>query len=263
MSVLDQPVRILLVEDDVLTVQVTHELLKNSVSVVDTVQDGLMAVEHSKKNAYDLIFMDIELPKIDGKEAVRRIREWEKLAGGRHMPIIALTVHADVENKQACIEAGVDAVLSKPISMKIAREVLQAFIPRLEKTPIKSPEKIRSAAEVVEKELESSQHVIDMEVGINIAENLQTAKELLKILVTSAIPKVLESLQTAYAQKDWPAIAEIVHRFYGGVCYCGVPRLKLAVFNLKNYLASGQTALRENLYQQLLAEITALREEYR
>lgn len=254
-------IRVLLVEDDALAAQIGALILKNLGCHVDVVKDGLSAVEHSKKNSYDLVFMDVGLPKIDGKEASRRIREWESLRD-KHTPIIALTAHIDVENKQSCIEAGMDAVLSKPLSKETANDILHAFAPKLATGQKIVGEKSKKNA-TKEKELKLPKNIIDLKLGAEIVGDVDSAKEMLKMLVDFSIPETMEELKKAYAEKDWAMIRKSVHKFYGGVCYCGTPRLKATCLNLKNCLEAGKTELQDELYKRLLTEMKMVISEYR
>lgn len=121
--------RILLVEDNVLAAKVAKVILQDFDCVVDIAINGQLAFEHIKDNNYDLVFMDVGLPDHNGNEVTQKIREWEYLRD-KHTPIIALTAHIEMENKQQCIEAGMDGVLSKPLVKETVIDILNAFIPR-------------------------------------------------------------------------------------------------------------------------------------
>ncbi len=79
---------------------------------------------HSAGLPYDLILMDVRMPGIDGLEATRRIRAAEQASGARRTPIIALTANAFPEHREACLAAGMDGFLSKPLD----REKLAALL---------------------------------------------------------------------------------------------------------------------------------------
>jgi CheY-like chemotaxis protein len=88
-----------------------------------------------EQDAYDVIFMDIHMPKIDGLEATRRIHErWPR----ENRPwIIALTAAATQEDRNKCFEAGMDEYASKPFQIKNLRQVLQAsFVARMPRVPV-------------------------------------------------------------------------------------------------------------------------------
>ncbi len=120
--------RVLLVEDNTIAAQVVSHMIStlgcNKVDVADT---GKMAIQLAKNNVYDLIFMDIGLPDIDGYETTKQIRLNE--LNKNHVPIIALTAHLDEDNKQFVIESGMNAMLSKPLLRDKAKDILNSFIP--------------------------------------------------------------------------------------------------------------------------------------
>ena len=111
---------ILLVEDNELNREIAEEMLKNAGFIVDSVNDGIDAVERMKdldENAYDLILMDIQMPKMDGYTATKEIR---RLSNQRkaNIPIVAMTANAFEEDKKKSMAADMNANLSKPVNIK-------------------------------------------------------------------------------------------------------------------------------------------------
>jgi CheY-like chemotaxis protein len=115
---------LLLAEDDVITRQVLGRMFRRANYKVDFAEDGLEAVEMWAKGAYDLVLMDVQMPRSNGFEATRAIREKERELLC-HTPIIAMTAHA---LKERCHGAGMDAYISKPIdfvkTLKVIDEIL-------------------------------------------------------------------------------------------------------------------------------------------
>jgi PAS domain S-box-containing protein len=107
--------RILLAEDNVINrALVTGILEKRGHSLVHAT-NGREALELANAEPFDLIFMDLQMPEMDGLDVTRRIRELELAKGGRHTPIVAMTAHAMTGDRERCIEAGMDDYLSKPL----------------------------------------------------------------------------------------------------------------------------------------------------
>ena len=86
--------------------------------------DGAEALALAERNAFDLALMDVEMPRVNGLEASEAIREREK-ATGAHLPIIAMTAHAMKGDEQKCLDAGMDAYLSKPIRPDALAEAIR------------------------------------------------------------------------------------------------------------------------------------------
>lgn len=104
--------RLLLVEDNEINRMVVKELLATNGIMVDCAEDGLVALEKINKNQYDIILMDMQMPIMDGIEATRLIRQLENY---QSTPIIALTGNAFNEDRQLCMQAGMNDFLSKPV----------------------------------------------------------------------------------------------------------------------------------------------------
>jgi two-component system sensor histidine kinase/response regulator len=103
--------RILLAEDNVVNQQVAATMLRRRGHTVDIVENGRDALHALQTAEYDVVLMDVQMPEMDGLQATRRIRGMPKY---RNLPIIALTAHALAEERQRCLDAGMNAFLSKP-----------------------------------------------------------------------------------------------------------------------------------------------------
>ncbi len=105
--------RILLAEDNPINLEVALEILEGVGLQVDTAEDGEQALALAEANDYDLILMDIQMPKLDGIAATRAIR---RIAGRENWPILAMTANAYADDRQACIEAGMNGHIAKPVN---------------------------------------------------------------------------------------------------------------------------------------------------
>jgi signal transduction histidine kinase/CheY-like chemotaxis protein len=119
--------RVLLAEDSLVNQKLLVAMLKRQGCDVDAVADGAAAVARVESQpAYDVVFMDMQMPVMDGLEACRRIRAAER-GTERHLPIVALTANAFEEDRRACQDAGMDLFLSKPVRGHQLREILESL----------------------------------------------------------------------------------------------------------------------------------------
>ena len=118
--------RILSVEDNEVNQRFLTRLLEKGGHAVVTAGNGFEAIVAYESGQFDLILMDVQMPLMDGFAAVEEIRQREQ-ATGRRIPIVALTAHAMKGDEERCLEAGMDAYLSKPIQAKELRAVLDRF----------------------------------------------------------------------------------------------------------------------------------------
>jgi len=123
------PIRILLAEDNAINALLTRTLLEAEGHVVDTVEDGLLAVEAMKTSKYDLIFMDMRMPNMDGLEATRKIRAMSNVP--RSLPIIALTANAFDDDRNACFDSGMNDFMTKPVSAEELSEMVRTWTKNL------------------------------------------------------------------------------------------------------------------------------------
>jgi len=122
-----KPLRILLVEDHVVNQKMATLMLEKKGHSVVIANNGLDAVEKHKSRDFDLILMDVQMPEMDGLEATRIIRESEQETGKR-IPIIAMTARAFKRDEEVCLEAGMDAYVSKPISTSHLFETIEGLV---------------------------------------------------------------------------------------------------------------------------------------
>lgn len=136
--------RLLVAEDNPVNQKVAIKMLEKLGYKVDVVSNGKEAVEAVRRQPYTVVLMDCQMPEMDGLEATRTIRTWEQdgrasrsaseqdihstdgqsSAGGGHTPIIAMTANAMEEDRQRCLDAGMDDFVSKPISSLVLAKVL-------------------------------------------------------------------------------------------------------------------------------------------
>jgi signal transduction histidine kinase/CheY-like chemotaxis protein len=121
------PLRVLLAEDSVVNQRLAVALLQKHGHQVTVTDDGQAAVEAVAGGEFDLVLMDVEMPKLDGLEATAAIRRRERESGG-HLPIIAMTAHAMKGDRERCLQAGMDDYVAKPIrAVEMFRKIAEVL----------------------------------------------------------------------------------------------------------------------------------------
>lgn len=121
--------RILVAEDNPVNQKVALRTLEKLGFNADVVGDGQEAIESLQKTPYDLVFMDVQMPILDGLEATRRIRSGEAVVKNAKIPIVAMTAHAMKGDRELCIESGMNDYISKPISSLALTQILERWLP--------------------------------------------------------------------------------------------------------------------------------------
>jgi signal transduction histidine kinase/CheY-like chemotaxis protein len=118
-----QSLRVLVVEDNPVNSRFTQRYLEKRGHAVDVAANGELGVEAFRQKAFDLVLMDVQMPVMDGLQATEAIREWEG-DPERHVPVVGLTAHASAEDRERCLQAGMDGYLTKPVNLPDLDKVL-------------------------------------------------------------------------------------------------------------------------------------------
>jgi PAS domain S-box-containing protein len=122
----DQALRLLVVDDNAVNLELVCTLLEPFDLVIETANDGVEAVEAATRSMFDIILMDVQMPNMDGLTATRRIREAKQMGAAR-TPIIAMTANVLPEQVARCLDAGMDDHLGKPINIHALLEALDRW----------------------------------------------------------------------------------------------------------------------------------------
>jgi two-component system sensor histidine kinase/response regulator len=195
----DQPfverLRVLLVEDNEVNLELAMHLLTRMGHSVFTVRNGRQAVQAVETDQFDLIFMDLQMPEMDGLEATTRIRAMES-AGKPRTPIIALTAHAIKGSRERYMEAGMDDYVTKPVRRKDLAEAIERIMRHTGRWVAPGP---------------SFDHT-------QCLANLDGDEEMFRTLVTlfsETTPGLLARLRTELEAKDAIAVARTAHKLKG------------------------------------------------
>ena len=246
---------ILVVEDNFIAQTVAKNILTPMNCQVDLASSGEEALRLCELHHYDLIFMDIGLGEgIDGYEVTQHIRSKHK--NTPHIPIIALTAHGADESKQRCIEAGMDAVLTKPLTQAYATDILNSFIPSRTDSSTSKVDPIRRDLPDSDDELFQLNQfsLLNSEEALKNCGTPQMLQELLTLMIQE-LPKDLSVMKSAYAAHDISLVEKTAHKIKSGADYVGTTRMKYACQYLEHYWKSGQHKLIDALYHQAISTI--------
>ena len=193
--------RVLLVEDEPLNREIGCDLLNAVGIAVETADDGLTAIECFAQGGFDLILMDIQMPGLDGLDATRRIRS---LADGQTVPIVALTANAYAEDRQRCVDAGMNDFLAKPVDPDALYAILGKYLKPA--GPALPP---AAAGVAAPPEPQALQALAD-QLRTGDIQASQTFARLQDALHT-AFPDEFEPLRRAISTFDYEAAAPLVH----------------------------------------------------
>ena len=202
---------ILLVEDSYINQKVAANILSRYGCEVDIAENGKEALERFRKKEYDAIFMDAQMPVMDGFEATQKIREYE--TGGlqpvTRIPIIAMTALAMEGDRKKCIEAGMDDYISKPIKSKAVLDILLKY-------------RSEGRTEAIEDKTSGDEaHISNETPVLNLSQLLDIGdhdEELIHELInefTKSTPVYLDALRRAIESGDQDQITKKVHKLNG------------------------------------------------
>jgi PAS domain S-box-containing protein len=198
---------ILLVEDNLINQQVALGILQIQGYSVTVVNNGVEALDAHAQGAFDLILMDCHMPEMDGFEATKEIRERERASIGKRVPIVALTANAMAQDREDCLNAGMDDHLSKPFSMLTLQSMLDRWVPQSVPT--------QAAAEPAARSPGRADGVLDRQVLDQLGKVVTNGKpELLARVINLYLaesPKLMKKLKQAALAGDAPETASAAH----------------------------------------------------
>jgi two-component system sensor histidine kinase BarA len=239
---------ILVVDDNDINLKLISTIMRNNGASVTEASDGLSAISQTLLKDFDLILMDIHMPKMKGTKAAEVIRHNED--GKKHTPIIALTADVVPATRNQIKDSGMDGYLLKPIDERQMWSVIKNIFDKSTQTEY-FESKTDGAIDKVEK---NDLLVIDNKKILDITGGDQAlAKEMLNQLC-SELPQQLEDVLKYIRAQDWLNLKEIAHKMRGSTSSCGVPALDYSVHKLEKTATSKQV-------EQLLDEYKSVKHE--
>lgn len=245
--------RVLAAEDNPLEQANIRNLMERLGHQLVMVSNGREAVEECEQAAFDLILMDILMPVMDGFEAVRLIREHERLKGSQ-TPIIALTSYSLQAVQERCAKAGMNGYLPKPVSQAKMEELLHSFFrppqPR-ETAPEPMP---MQQQQTVPAPQQGQLPVLDVQDAlINLGTDLSFFREMLTLFSTHGKPLLEELQQKLGADQPSGSLERPAHKLKGMASNIGAARLVALCERIQDDPAAGTLPMREQYRQELAA----------
>lgn len=250
-----QGITVLAVDDHLPNLLVLDALLSELGIQVLTANSGFDAIEimsrynHSHTNSntptteqIDLIFMDIQMPKMSGKEAATQIRKIENPQ--KRIPIIALTAHGLSDEKDKLMASGIDDYVGKPISQSQLLQILQKWLGKTSDEPTftQQPRPYDSLTQPTSPKEQPAQAsttsdklaIIDWQDALTRSANKPELASKLIMMMIDTIDDEKQALTEAWEKRDRANLAQIAHRILGASRYTGVPELRQASQNFED-----------------------------
>ncbi len=242
--------RILLVEDNELNQQVASELLEQAGMLVEHALNGKEAVDMARHNDhYDLIFMDIQMPQMDGYEATRTLRSFEEFTD---MPIIAMTAHAMQGERERCEEAGMNDYLTKPIEPELLHELLVKWIKPADRQPVEISLKPESSLLDITADngnvvLPAVLDGIDIRLGLKRTGNKPSLYIDLANTFLKQYKNAGQQFKTMLIQRDFEATHRLAHIMQAGAGSIGAEKLRKQLIKIVE-LADSKTLNSQHMF---------------
>ncbi|PJD91506.1 MAG: hybrid sensor histidine kinase/response regulator [Legionella sp.] len=260
---------VLIIEDNPIALIVAETLLKSAHLTTTSAVDGESGLELAKTHSFPLILSDVGLPGISGIDLTRQLRAYETEHQITPALIIGLTAHADMSVRQECLDAGMNDVTIKPLTLHTVQAIMtQCSVLNTpsqsdnndtnHQTPSTSP---KLGLDLPDTETELFQldrfSLLDPELAIKeLGDNKALLVTMLKAFLEQ-LPQEKQAIQSAYKTQNWDQVEKLSHKMKGGTVYLKLNKLSMACQYLERYHKAGHSKLLEQLYQQMLQVMEA------
>ncbi|MBF0295363.1 MAG: response regulator [Magnetococcales bacterium] len=253
--------RVLLVDDDSLSRQLTEVMLKGKVALVRCAESGVQALEWVARESFDLIFMDVRMPGMDGYETCRRIRAYESEHALPRTPVIALTGNVRAQVQAAGLAAGMDDSLTKPLRIKVLHDALDRWL-----TPSSAPEAPVVAAPSHpasgEKEEEEEIPLLEERILETLRQELSRVPGAFANILGMFLDDIdvkLEEIRTAMREQDGSSLSRVAHSMKSQCGSVGAARLRQLFVQMERLAKEGDLAAVPSILEEAERLFGALR----
>jgi len=247
---------VLLVEDNVTNQKVALGMLKQFGVLADVASGGAEALQMLQERRYDLVFMDVQMPDMNGLEAVRIIRERNSAVLDHNVTVVAMTANAMSSDRERCLEAGMNDYVAKPVSLKLFADILQQWLPgiqRVSETVVvdaKTDMPDLQQCEIVQFDRRAMmmRMMNDHELAVSVIESY-----------LDDLPKQIESLQLCLANSNVSGVEQRAHTIKGASALVGGVAVSSAAADIEKAARDGDLAEAQVLMSRLVSQFELLR----
>jgi len=242
--------RVLVVEDNRANQIVARRMLEHLGCDVDVAGGGQRGLERMAVTPYQLVLMDCQMPDLDGLTAVRRWREHERQQGARRMTVVAMTANATPQDREACLAAGMDDFLAKPVTVQSLKMLLESWLPR--------PDEVLPPRPSAAIDPETSPAMIHASLDpAQLAELRQLMgsgfAEYVAIFLEDTPPR-LAAMRGAAEAADREQLRQLAHLIKGSAANNAASRLAALCVELETRLQDGEAAAVQALVDRIRDE---------
>ncbi len=243
--------RVLLVEDNQINVVVAKGLIELYGPMVEVAEHGEVALDMLKKHDYDMVFMDCQMPIMDGYECTRLIREDTSGLFDPDIPIVAMTANAMRGDKEKCLAVGMNDYLAKPVETEGIQQALNKWIGAKENKKMNTlnTESVSDDKSAVVFDATSFGHRLMDDISL---------QQQVAINFIADIPRQLASLQQAVVNQDAEAIASLAHRIKGAAANMSAERMREIALDLEVSAKQGEVVDADKKARDLAAAFEQL-----
>jgi two-component system sensor histidine kinase BarA len=227
------PIKVLAVDDNEANLKLIKALLLEQVIEVVLADNGMSAVDICKQEHFSLIFMDIQMPIMDGISALKEIKKLPN--NNSKTPIIAVTAHALSGEKEKMHQQGFNAYMTKPIDEAMLRHIIYEYC---DFDHLVNANSFLPSSDNMQ-QINMAEGVVDWPLALErSAGKVELAKEMFLALVDS-LPQTKQSTEEAISSRDTDKVKRLVHKLNGACCYTGTPNLAKITIQLETQLKNG------------------------
>ncbi|MBF0102553.1 MAG: response regulator [Desulfobacterales bacterium] len=212
--------RALIVEDNVVNQSILQAILERARIEVEIANNGRQAVDAVKRSHFDAVLMDVQMPEMDGHMATFQIRQWEnnriknnpstEFSPSKRLPIIAMTAHALKGDEEKCLEAGMDAYVTKPINQERLFTVLAQYLSHTNQIDTHSDDLI-----INQQALPVALPGINIQQALNRLNLSPSVFKSILLDFRKSFRDILTNIHNAFENKQWATVQSLVHSLKG------------------------------------------------